>query len=235
MEASGASPAGNGQGGDAGPAEGQGQGFDPGQISETLQGLQGSQEQLRQQFSDFMEQQPWQQQEQEPGEPEPDPSMDLSFLGDPMLAPEQQAERLTQAFDQRVEQRAQQMLEQQLSPLREGLDEMRLERGAEQLVSEFPEMADPQVANEVVQAAHQYADLLGQPELASNTALWRLVYMAGRAADMHSQEGADAPGAAHLEGGAGAAPGGSQVDLGDLIVNGGGQDAALGKRVLPFG
>jgi hypothetical protein len=58
-----------------------------------------------------------------------------------------------------------------------------------------------------------------------------LVYMAGRAADSANQEGSQESNAATLEGGGGAVPGGGgQVDLGDLIVNGG----PRGRSVLPF-
>jgi hypothetical protein len=246
MEGSGAGLAGGGQaGGDAGQGQAaadgqQAQALDAGSIQQALESMQGGQEQLRQQLGqmgEFLQQQPWQQAEQDQPA-EQDAPLDLSFLQDPMLEPQQVAERLTEVINQQAQTQAQQMIQQHVSPLEQSLNEMRLERGAEALVAEFPEMGQPEVANEVVNNARQYADLLKAPELANNPAFWRLVYAAGRAFDSAAQEqqpGAGAPGAAHLEGGAGATPGAPQVDLGDMIVRGGGSDAPLGRGVLPFG
>lgn len=246
MEASGAGLAGNGQGqgGDAGQqaaqgaAEGQQQapgGLDPASIQQALESMQGGQEQLRQQLGqmgEFLQTNPWQPPAEEPG-PEP---LDLGFLNDPMLEPQQLSERLTEVINQQAQQQAQSLLEQRLAPLEQRVNEREMHSEAADLVAEFPELGDPKVANEVVSNARAYADLLGMPEAANKPAFWRVIYMAGRAAEHASQEGSGAtPGAAHLEGGAGAAPGQPQVDLGDMIVNGGGPGAPLGSRVLPFG
>jgi hypothetical protein len=52
---------------------------------------------------------------------------------------------------------------------------------------------------------------MGQPELAANTQFIRVTYLAGRAAQLaqEQQGAAGAPGAATLEGAAGASPGGA--------------------------
>jgi hypothetical protein len=96
-------------------------------------------------------------------------------------------------------------------------------------VQEFPDFADPQIAEQVVGTARQIAEAYGQTELANEPWFWRMTYMAGRAAESAAEEGDDASDAAHLEGGGGARPGGQQVDLGDQIVN-----ARRGSSVLNF-
>lgn len=219
MEASGAGPAaGNGDGGGEAAAD---NGL--GQVSETLAALQSGQEELR----SFLQSEPWQQQPAPAAEPqaqEPD-ALDLSFLDDPDLPPDDLADRLTDAFDQR----SQSQLQAALAPLQEKISEQERAREAEALVSEFPDLGDAETAEAVVQASRQWAEMAGQPELANSPTLWRLVYMAGRAADAANSESPEGS-AAHLEGSGGAGPaGGQQVDMADRIINAGGP-----QRVLPF-
>lgn len=222
MEASGAGLAGNG---DA-AANGEGTGTDDGlgQITETLTSLTEGQEELR----NFLQSAPWQQQAETPAEPqtpEEPAALDLSFLDDPDLPPEDLAERLTGAFDER----SQKMVQEALAPLQEKISEQERRAEAETLVSEFPDLADPDTAEAVVHASRQWAEATGQPELANSPALWRLVYMAGRAAEAANSESSEAA-AAHLEGTSGAGPaGGQQVDPADRIINADGP-----RKVLPF-
>ena len=219
MEASGAGPAAaNGDGGGEAADNGLGQ------VSETLAALQSGQEELR----SFLQSEPWQAAQQPPPEeptPEEPVALDLSFLDDPDLPPDDLADRLTEAFDQR----SQSQLQQALAPLQEALSEQQRSREAEALVSEFPDLGDAETAEAVVQASRQWAEMAGQPELANSPTLWRLVYMAGRAADAANSESSEGS-AAHLEGSGGAGPaGGQQVDMADRIINAGGP-----QRVLPF-
>lgn len=229
MEASGAGLA----GGDAGQAQGEGgeaqQGPDVGALAEQLGTLTQGQEELRQ----FLMTQPWQGQEQEAGEEPQAPEVDLSFLDDPALTPEQMSQQLTSLIDQSAEQRAQTLLQQHINPLSEQMSEMRLEQQAERLTQEFPELAEEETAERVVSTARQYAEMMGRPELANDPAMWRLVYLAGRAADQANAEQGEQPAAAHLEGAGGAGPGGQQVDWAKQIVSGGDENA-LGRRALPF-
>jgi hypothetical protein len=60
-----------------------------------------------------------------------------------------------------------------------------------------------------------------------------MAYITGKAMETANEEGAEAPSAAHLEGGGGAAPAGSQVDALTQVF-GGGEDIPLGRRALPF-
>jgi hypothetical protein len=225
-------------GGDAGQQQGDAQGqqqaggFDPQQFAGQFEQLQQGQEELRQ----FLASQPWQAQEQ-PGETDQsqqDPSLDLGFLDQDGYADPQQ---MAQSFQQLVQQEVAKEREswrQEHDKTVQRLTDFERRQEAEHLVNEFPEIAQPEVAQQVVSTSREYADLMGHPELADSPKFWRLVYAATRAFDAAKQEGSGDPGAAHLEGGAGAAPGQpAQVDLADLIVNGG-QDSALGSRVLDF-
>lgn len=218
-------------------AEGQQQqaaGVDVGQFAGQLDQLSQSHDQLFQ----MLQSAPWAQEGEGEGEAIEEPGeLDLSFLDgtDPSFDPDQAAQRLAQTFDQRVEQKAQQLikpLEQKLSSIDEQRADDRRELEADRLVTEFPEFGDENVRSEVVNASFQIADAYGWGEVAKEPSFWRLVYMAGRAAQSANEEGTDGPQAAHLEGGAGARPGGSQQVAGvDQILT----PDRKGRGVLPFG
>lgn len=231
---------GTGQGDVAAQADQQQQaqgGPDIGELAQQLSQLGQGQQELQ----EFLRSAPWQQQQQETGqqaggEPagqEPPPmEVDLSFLDDPTLDPAQAAERLNGQISQIVQQGVQQGLQQHIQPLAADVAEQRREAQMERLVGEFPEMGEIETAKEVVGLARQYAEMLGQPQLGEEPAFWRIMYAAGRAFDQAKQEqGSGDPGAATLEGGGGATPGGGQQ--GDRF------DAALkakrGSSALPFG
>lgn len=228
MEASQAGVAGGDAQGAEGADGGQEQGPDIGALGQQLEAMQGSQEQMFQ----FLQQQPWLQQEGQQGaEGEGEPAaedFDLSFLDadSPQFDPSQVAERLSGLINQGVEQRVQAAMQ----PVQQQMNEERWNREANALVQEFPDFGDPQKAEEIVGYARQIAEAYGQAELAKEPWFWRMTYMAGRAAESASEEEQGAPEAAHLEGGGGARPGGQQVDLGDQIVN-----ARRGRSALPFG
>lgn len=223
-------------GGDAGQvAQGEAQGDGGGgdapstaQIAEMLAAQQASQDQMYQ----YLQSQPWAQQEAPEAEPEAAPELDLSFLDmdSPEYNPEQVAQRLGGLIEQTVEQRVQQGIQQAVTPLQQQQQEMIQRQQVAELVGEFPEMADEAVYTDVLKHATAIADAMGQPELRNNPVLWRITYMAGRAADAAQEESGEVPAAAHLEGGAGAAPAGGGQDMGDAIVG-----ARRGNSVLPFG
>lgn len=155
--------------------------------------------------------------------------MDLSFLDDtnPAYDPEQAAANLASL----IERAADQKVEARMAPIEQRVAAGETARAVDSLVAELPELGKPEVATEVIKTAKAYAEQMGRPDLAGDPQMWKLVYLAGRAADQANAEGEE-PGVAHLEGANGASPGGgSQVDLGDAIVNAGGK----GSSVLPFG
>lgn len=202
---------------------GQQAGPDFGALSSQLEQIVGGQEELRQ----YLASEPWRQQQggQEAAQQEPAaPEVDLSFLdpADPAYDPEQLTERLTSTFAQYVEQAQQQAI----APVMQQMTEMRQEAELRDLLGEFPDLGDEQTSRQVVEAAHQYAQALNMPQLANEAGFLRLVYLSGRAIDAAQNEGAEAPGVAHLEGGGGANPGGSQVDPVDAILKPGGKRGA---------
>lgn len=215
----------NGQG-DGGEAQ---QGPDVSALAEQLGSLTQSQEQMR----EFLMSNPWQAQEQQTQEQQQNPELDLGFLDDPALSQEQLAQQFNTMLDQGVDQRVQQILQQQVGPLAERVSNMQLEQQAQQLTEEFPQLKEPQVAEDVIKQSRQYAEMLGQPELAGNPMLWRLVYMGIKSAEAANDEGGESPAAAHLEGAGGAGPGGQQPDLVQQILNPG-DESGLGRRALPW-
>jgi hypothetical protein len=208
--------AGNDGGQDAGQQ--QQAGPDLSALASQMESLTSGQEELRQ----FMQQFTAQPEEQQVDPYAYDPAA-LAGYEDPAGAD-------PDVFAQQVEQRIQQALQQQLAPMQEQLQQARVEREADALVGEFPELAEPEIAQKVVGLAKQMAEQNGRPELANEPWFWRMAYMAGRAAENANTEGRDAPQAAHLEGGGGATPAGSQVNPADLF----GQGPRRGGSVLPF-
>lgn len=207
-------------------------GFDPQALLGQLEQVQSGQEGLRELL----------QAQQQGGEEEADQGFDLSFL-DPMsgLDPQQMGQQLQTLLrgeaERIADQRVQQIVQERIDPLVQRLDEGDRTQMLRDLTAEFPEIAEPEMAQQVVGLSTQIVQAYGWPqEMAADPRLWRLAYLAGRAADAHNEEeqgGAD-PVTALLEGGRGPMPGGGQgqVDLGEQIVNGGGR---RGASVLPFG
>lgn len=222
----GAGDGGQGQGtGEAAPAAApQAPAFDPGALTAQLETMSQGQEGLRELMQQLVP----------AAEPE-NHDIDLGFLQDPMADPEvigQQLQAIIQGEAQRI---AGDQVQQAVTPLTEKLSGMEREQQVRDLAAEFPEMTQPEVAQQVVGLANQIVQAYGWPaEMAGDPRMWRMAYLAGRATDAHNQEesGGD-PAAALVEGGRGPNPGaGQQVDLGEQIVNGGGR---RGAGALPFG
>lgn len=236
--AAGTGGAGQAAGGDAGQADGaqQGQGLDAVALNETLAALQGGQDELRQLFAQPPEwaQHLMQNGQQDDGQQQDDQPLDLSFLDDPMADPRDQAAQLAALIQQNGQQQQTQMneaIQQALAPITERLNHREQQEAAAEFVAEFPEVGDPNVAKEVMQLSRDYAAQLEMPELGNNMRFARLVFAATKAFDAATQEGSGDPGAAHLEGGGGANPGGGQQgDAFDRMLN-----QKRGGSVLPFG
>jgi hypothetical protein len=220
-----ASAAGQGQG-DAGQGEAaQQQGPDMSALAEQIGNLTAGQEEMHQ----ILRSEPWRADEaqQEP-DGQQEPELDLSqYLdpADPQYDPTQLAEHLSDVVEKVVEQR--------LEPLRQETKEIRQEREWQDVANQFPELVDEQVARPVFALAKEMAEHNGHPELSQEPWFVRMVYTAGKALEAAQEEGAESPSAAHLEGGGGAAPAGSQVDAMTQVF-GAGEDQPLGRRALPF-
>jgi len=223
-----------GPAGDAGQAQGQGeaqeaqqqQGPDYAAIMETLQQQGQGLDQMR----EFLQTNPWQAQQEPEAEPEQQlPELGFLESGDPEFD-----QQLAQNLQNLIQTQAEKQVQQHLSPLQEQLQMMQREQAAAQLVGEFPELDDPEHAQRIVSMTRQYAEMMGRPDLADEPQMWRLMHLANAAMVAAKEEGEQSP-AAHLEGAGGAGAGQTpQVDLGDLIVNGQGEGAPLGRRALPF-
>jgi hypothetical protein len=231
---------GQGAGGANGQGDGQqqgGEGADSGPDFAAMQQALSSQGETLESMRDFLQSAPWQDIQQAQGQEAPqqdDPfgELDLGIL-DPDVAagmdPQQFSQQLSQTISQAAEQIADRQVEQRVGPVEQQLAEMQRQQDVASLVGEFPEIAEEDTAKQVLQAAGQLAEQMGQPELGQNPKFWRVVYMAGRAADAAAEEQGDISAPAGLESGAGATPGGGGGDLGDQIVG-----ARAGRGVLPF-
>src|SRR5215831_123452 len=245
MEASAAQGPAAGDGGGAGGAqEGQAQQQESQQpdlaaIQQQLAELGPSLEQMRGMLAENQEAQAaWAEQQPQPGY-EGDPSQqfqqqpqpDLSFMNpdSPAYDPQQAATALAQLMQQESQQQVQAAVE----PLQAQIATMEAQRQADLLAGEFPELEDPEIAQNVIDVSRQYAQMLGQPELGDNPAFWRMAYMAGRAADAANAEQQQQAPAATLEGAGGASPGGA-VDAQQQLVQGILNADGAGRSVLPF-
>jgi hypothetical protein len=228
-----------GQQGDAQQGEQQG-GPDYGALLSQLESVPGSLAETQQMVRDLAAQMQQAPGDDTGGDDTAPIDVDLSFLDAdaPTFDPEAAQQQLSDVIGQLVDKGVQ----QHVAPLQQQQDEQRRQWETQQLVNEFPELNDVDTAREVLQSAQDYATALvpaiGQEaaqRLAQEPGFLRIMYAAGRSFEQAAQEGSDDSSAAHLEGGGGANPGaGQQVDLGDLIVNGGSDGARLGSRVLPF-
>lgn len=223
-----------GTGGDA--AQGQTAGADgeaQAQTGPDLSAITGQLEQLatgQQELQSFLQSTPWAPEaETPPAEPELPFDPALLDPGDPDFDPQRVQEMITDA----ARREAQQIIEQQLAPVREELADERRTREAADLIGEIPEMADREVQQQVIQTAAELIEANGWPQdLINDPKFWRIAYLTGKAAEIANTEGADAPAAAHLEGGGGAAPTPAQQAeaLGDLITG----PSKGGRSSLPF-
>lgn len=120
---------------------------------------------------------------------------------DPQQAQAQAMEQL-QGF---IREQVQQGVQQQVTPWMQ-------QQRANELERQYPALADPKTAGEIVAQTAQYAQKLGRPELARDPQLVELVYLAQQAKTSAAQETpADGGQQVHLESG-GAAPQQEEVD-----------------------
>lgn len=210
--------------------QGQQQGSDFEQLQQQLAAVAGGQDELRQMLLAAQE-----AGGDDGGTEETDLLSDLSWLDvdAPDFDPQVVAQRLAEAVDQAAEQKVQPVM-QRLDAFEAQAAEQQRVAEAERLVEEFPELREREVALEVVSTARQLAEAQFPPQvakvMAESPAFWRLIYMAGRAADAANAEGQD-PQAAVLESGTGARPGAGPTadELGEQIVS-----SRRGRSVLPF-
>lgn len=109
-----------------------------------------------------------------------------------------------------------------VGPLAAEVAQMRADRQAEVLTTQYPELNDQATLDWVARDAAERAHSMGDPNLARNPGIIELVYLAGKAQRTAAQETpAGTEGAAALEGGGGAAPAPTSEDRGQAIVDAG--------------
>lgn len=176
-------------------------------LQEQLTSLAPSLDALRSTLEETRSAQVQEQAPEDAAPPEAEPP-DLSFLSPEQdtYDPNQAAELLGRVIDQNVDQRTQAAL----APLQEQLASFQLDQEAAALAQEFPELNDDEAIERVFADADKYAQQMKQPELAGSIPFARLVYMAGRAAELANEEQSPDVRTATLEGagGAGAASSG---------------------------
>lgn len=233
MEASVAAAPGTGDGAGEGQQQQQQSGEQQGQqptgdaaLAQLAEGLQTQGESLEQ-MREFLASNPW---TPPPAAEAPAPP-DLSALSDPNVTPEQAAEQLAKVMDERATEKAQELVK----PLMDQVGEIRAEREVDTLVTEFPELGEPETAKAVLSYAEDAAKLVGNPELATNVQFIRQCYMAGRAAQLAQQQrGAGPSNAATLEGAGGASPGGATQGTPEQQAEAIGEKWGARRSVLPF-
>lgn len=226
-------------GGDGGAAQGEGQaqqqsGPDLNELAGRLDQHGQTLEEIRGFFQTQREQ--GQQQQAEPVDETPDMSEFLRELDQGLNLGagtdfEAANKHLADVVGQVADQRAQALV----APIQQQLADMQHNQIAQDLVNEFPEMAEEATAKRVVGQAQQWAAENYPPEIAKVVAnhpgTWRMMYMAGKAAESANDAGSGDSAAASLESGNGAGPGAQQqVDRVKQIMEAGGR----GKSVLDF-
>lgn len=126
----------------------------------------------------------------------------------------QQAERLLQ---QMIDQRA----SQAVGPVMQEIQAMRVERDAERLEQQYPDLQDPANAKAALDAAQEAAVQMGKPELAQSPALVEMAYLASQARERAAAEPAAGASGNDLESGGGAAPSEEEDDPAQRIVDAG--------------
>lgn len=235
--------AGGGEAAQAAQGQGEQQQGDPNALQQGLESLTASLDQrLDERFGQFQEQFFGQFQDggQEEQQGQEEQGFDLSGLEQQFGLDEQGAQEMAQAFESYAQQHTQQAIDklvnEQLSPLREQLGHLQWNQDASALANEIPELENPETAQQVMDTTHQIAESIGNPALATHPQFVRLAAygMIGMQLQKERQEaGEQAPNAAQLEGGGGAAPAGQQQNPQDAMFNFERGPGQMGGAVLP--
>jgi hypothetical protein len=118
-----------------------------------------------------------------------------------------------------IAQEARQAAEQMIQPWMEQQEEQRREVETNQLLEDYPELGEQEVATEVMGEAQEWARDLGNPALAGEPAFVELVHLAAKTAARAGEETPAGGGGEHtvqqLESGGAAPGGGPQADAAD--------------------
>lgn len=136
---------------------------------------------------------------------QPDQYQPGQYAPDQYQDPQQAQAQAMQQLQGYIAEQVQQGVQQHVTPYIQ-------QQRANELERQYPDLADPAKAGEIVAQTAQYAQKLGRPELARDPQLVELVYLAQQARSNAAQETpADGGNEVHLESG-GAAPQQEEVD-----------------------
>lgn len=240
MAAMGQGQAAGGEGAQNGAAQGDGgQNGDGAQLTQLADQL-GQHGTALEEMRTFLQSNPWAAQQQTQDEGADTSTLDLSWLDNPGLDPEQQQQMVQQSVSQLVDQRAQQLI----APLQQQITSDRHEREAHMVGDRYPELATPEMAQKIAgrgglaeQRAQEFEHRLGIPGLAARLSAepmwWEDTFVKYKAAELANAEGQGSgdPGAATLESGNGAGPGLSGDDLVKGIMQAGGRGGSVLDRM----
>lgn len=158
---------------------------------------------------------------------------DLSYLdpASPDYNPRQAGEKMLAI----IAEQNKTAIQEAVAPLQSELSQTRQQLAAQDLVQEFPDLADEKIAQQVLTASRQWVAAAGLPESAAqNPQVWRSVYLMSVAAELQAKEKDNpAAAAATLEGAGGASPAGASsagaARTADDILG-----SQRGRSVLPF-
>lgn len=125
------------------------------------------------------------------------------------------------ALQQLIETQVQSRLDEKWGPLSEQVRSIQVGLDAEALTARYPELAKPEIAQPVVDAARELAEKAGNPELATNTKVLELIYkaqMADKYAAGEKPAGAEEGFDLERAGGAGPAQG-DEPNIAERIIS----------------
>lgn len=165
---------------------------------------------------------------QQAPEPEQEPSYDDFGGVDPNDLYDDEGDMDPEAAQRLLAQMTGQQVEKAVGPLMEKIHRMEVQRGAERLEQEFPELQEPEVAQATLKAVDDYAAEIGRPDLREDPGFIRLVYLAQKSSERASQEVPAGTAADGLESASGAAAPAPEIDPAQRIVQAGRGDSFWG-------
>jgi hypothetical protein len=166
-------------------------------------------DQLNQRFGEVQPVLDWVQQQQaaaDQPEEQPEPGFEDYMPEDGYLDPSQ--------LQQAIRAEAEKIASERFGPVQQEVQQIRQQLQDEQLdglMDQYPELQDPQKAQQLAQQVHSFAQSRSDPSLATDPEVVAMIYLAGKAMEQAQQGVPAGDQGVHLEGGS-AQPGQPQVD-----------------------
>lgn len=157
-----------------------------------------------------------------PAPPEPEAVDEFAGLDlDGLLEPsgEMDPEAALRLMSQISSQQNQRAVQEAVAPLMERIEGMQINLDADALVTKYPQLADPAVHGPIVTQARELAQRLGDPSLASKSQFIEVMFQAEQARKYAAGEVPAGSEQFELENAGGGAPGASEPNVAESIVN----------------